>query len=53
MHVCAHTQPFNLRAALTELAKYEQEHPGFFQGVAFWVALGVILYVIAVTGLWP
>ena len=42
-------EPFNLRAALAALAEYDRAHPGFFEGVAIWIAAGIILYVVALT----
>ena len=42
-------EPFNLRAALTSLAKYDEVHPGFFQGVFIWIAVGVVLYSIGLS----
>mmetsp|Transcript_9180 Transcript_9180/g.14563 ORF Transcript_9180/g.14563 Transcript_9180/m.14563 type:complete len:300 (+) Transcript_9180:50-949(+) len=44
-------QPFNPREAIAQLAQYDHAHPGFLQGVAIWIAIGVVLYIIALTGL--
>lgn len=40
-------KPFDLREALTKLAQYDHEHPGFLEGVAAWIAIGAVLYLVA------
>ena len=44
-------KPFNIREALAALARYDQEHPGFITGVAVWIAVGAMIYIVALAGL--
>jgi hypothetical protein len=41
------TEQFNPREAIANLAEYQNEHPEFAAGVATWLTIGTIIYMIA------
>lgn len=40
-------EPFNPRKAISNLVEYQTEHPEFAAGVATWMTIGTILFLIA------
>jgi uncharacterized membrane protein len=41
------TEQYNPREAIANLAEYQNEHPEFAAGVATWLTIGMIIWLIA------